>query len=102
MVIIENLYLYNTPIYCTVNASQYLKIPVNTLRSWIRSYLIKPSNPLAADKVLEKFNAAQEFGIGVVNQHPGMLTLGEYLLTLGHEICEGRPKTFGDEYEETA
>ena len=72
------------------------------MATWENSGLIKPSNPLAADKVLEKFNAAQEFGIGVVNQHPGMLTLGEYLLTLGHEICEGRPKTFGEEYEETA
>jgi hypothetical protein len=72
------------------------------MATWENSGLIKPSNPLAADRVLEKFNAAQEFGIGVVNQHPGMLTLGEYLLTLGHEICDGRPKIFGDEYEETA
>jgi len=72
------------------------------MASWENSGLIRPANPQAADKVLDKFNAVQEFGIGVVNQHPGMLTLGEYLFTLGHEICEGRPRLFGEEFEETA
>jgi hypothetical protein len=72
------------------------------MATWENEGLITPGDPRAADQVLDRFEAAEEYGIQVENQHPGKLTLGEYLLTLGHEICNKRPKLFGTGYEETA
>jgi hypothetical protein len=72
------------------------------MATWENEGLITPGDPTAADQVLDRFEAAEEYGIQVENQHPGKLTLGEYLLTLGHEVCNKRPRLFGTGYEETA
>jgi hypothetical protein len=72
------------------------------MATWENEGLITPGDSSAAEHVLDRFSAAEDYGIQVDNTHPGKLTLGEYLLTLGHKICEGRPRLFGTAFEETA
>lgn len=72
------------------------------MATWENEGLITPGDSSAADHVLDRFSAAEDYGIQVDNHHPGKLTLGEYLLTLGHKICDGRPRLFGTDFEETA
>jgi hypothetical protein len=72
------------------------------MATWDGRGLIEPADPEMAEHVLDRFDGAEEYGMQVESSHPGLLTLGEYLLTLGHDICRDRPRLFGTEYEEVA